>query len=127
MTKGLYLGYSSFEYQKNKKFSLTDVELVKLDLLQHIYTRRGERVMMPSFGTRIPDLPFEPLDENTLGVIREDLSQVFNFDPRVNLLSLEIIPDYDRSTVVASARLLYVELNMIDNLNLNIIFEGISQ
>lgn len=127
MTKGLYRGYSSFEYQKTKSFSLTDLELVKMDLLQHIYTRRGERVMMPSFGTRIPDLPFEPLDETTLGIIREDLSQVFSFDPRVNLLSLEIIPDYDNNTVIASARLLYVELNMIDNLNLNIIFEGIAQ
>lgn len=127
MTKGLYRGYSSFEYQKTKSFSLTDLELVKMDLLQHIYTRRGERVMMPSFGTRIPDLPFESLDETTLGIIREDLSQVFSFDPRVNLLSLEIIPDYDNNTVIASARLLYVELNMIDNLNLNIIFEGIAQ
>jgi len=127
MASGLYKGYSSFEYEKNKTFSLTDLELVKMDLLNHIFTRRGERVMMPTFGTRIPDLAFEPLDEITIGILREDLETVINFDPRVELLQLEIVPDEDRNTVVASARLLYIELNLIDNLNLNIIFEGASQ
>ena len=59
MAKGLYRGYSSYEYQNKKTFSVTDVELVKLDLLNHIFTRKGDRVMMPNFGTRIPDLAFE--------------------------------------------------------------------
>jgi phage baseplate assembly protein W len=127
MVKGLYRGFSSFEYQKSKTFTLTDIELVKMDLLQHIYTRRGERVMMPAFGTRIPDLPFEPLDDVTIGILKEDLEQVFSFDPRVSLLSMEIIPNYDTNTIIASAKLLYVELNMVDNLNLNIVFEGTSQ
>lgn len=124
---GLYRGYSSFEYEKNKTFSLTDVELVKMDILNHIFTRRGERVMMPTYGTRIPDLAFEPLDEITLGILREDLETVINFDPRVELLQMSVIPDYDSNRVVASARMLYIELNVIDNLNLNILFEGASE
>lgn len=124
MARGLYRGYSSYEYEKNKTFKINDVELVKLDLLNHIYTRKGERVMMPTFGTRIPDLPFEPLDDITLEILRNDLLDVFNFDPRVETLDLIITPDFDGNQVTASARLLYVELNLIDNLNLNIVFEG---
>ncbi len=124
MAKGLYRGYSSYEYQSKKTFSVTDVELVKLDLLNHIFTRKGDRVMMPNFGTRIPDLAFEPMDNITLGILEEDLRAVFEFDPRVELLALNIIPVYDSNTVIASAKLLYVELNMQGNLDINITFEG---
>lgn len=124
MAKGLYCGYSSYEYQNNKSFSLTDIELVKLDLLNHIFTRKGERVMMPNFGTRIPDLAFEPLDNYTLSILDEDLRAVFAFDPRVELMALNIIPIPDSNTVIASAKLLYVELNMQGSLDINITFEG---
>lgn len=98
-----------------------------MDLLQHIFTRRGERVMMPTFGTRIPDMAFEPMDDITLGIIREDLETVFRFDPRVKMLSLQVVPVPDQNYVVATARLLYVELEFIDTLNLNITFEGVTQ
>ena len=124
MARGLYRGYSSYEYQTKKTFSVTDVELVKLDLLNHIFTRKGERVMMPNFGTRIPDLAFEPMDNYTLSILEEDLRTVFAFDPRVELMSLNIIPIPDSNTVIASAKLLYVELNMHGNLDINITFEG---
>ncbi|TFH06395.1 MAG: hypothetical protein E4H14_10900 [Candidatus Thorarchaeota archaeon] len=120
----LYKGYSSFEYEKNKTFLLTNLELVKLDLLNHIFTRRGSRVKMPTFGTRIPDLPFEPMDDITLEILRNDLLTVFRFDPRVQLLDLVIDPSPDTNTVTASARLLYIELNLVDNIDLNIVFEG---
>lgn len=124
MARGLYRGFSSYEYQRNKTFVVTDIELVKLDLLNHIFTRRGERVMMPRFGTRIPDLAFEPLDAITVAVVEEDLYQVFLFDPRVELLDLSITPNYDANSLTASARLRYIELNMVDSLDLNIQFEG---
>ena len=123
-TKGLYKGFSSFEFQANKTFKLYDVELVKSDLLNHIFTKRGTRVMMPNFGTRIPEMVFEPLDEETVEIIRDDLITVINFDPRVTLLSLDVQPDYEQQTVRAAAELLYVELNLVDNIELNIVFEG---
>lgn len=124
MKKGLYRGYSSYEYQSKKTFSVTDVELVKLDLLNHIFTRKGERVMMPNFGTRIPDMAFEPLDDITLQILEEDLRAVFAFDPRVELINLIIDPSYDTNTVVASARLYYIELDLTGNIDINILFEG---
>ena len=124
MASGLYRGYSSYEYQNNKTFKLTDVELVKLDLLSHMFTRKGERVMMPRFGTRIPDLAFEPMDDITLMILEEDLRSVINFDPRVQLLDLRIIPAPDDNRVTASVDLLYVELDTVDTLDLNITFEA---
>ncbi|MGZ8924661.1 MAG: GPW/gp25 family protein [Nitrososphaeraceae archaeon] len=122
--KGLYRGYSSYNYQTNKSFVLENVELVKMDLLNHIYTRKGERVYLPNFGTRIPEIIFEPLDQITMDIIEEDLRTVFAFDPRVELLELNIIPLYDNNTIIASAKLLYIELSTVDDLDLNIVFEG---
>lgn len=123
MTRNLYRGFSSHQYQTTRSFEVADIELVKLDLLNHIFTERGERVMMPTFGTRIPTLLFDPLDSLSLDIIEEDLRAVFAFDPRVELQQLTVTPDYDNSVVTASATLLYVELNMVGNLNLNITFE----
>jgi phage baseplate assembly protein W len=124
MALGLYRGFSSHQYSSTKSFGIKDVETVKLDLLSHIFTRKGERYMMPTFGTRIPDMAFEPLDEMTLMVIEEDLKMVAAFDPRVKLLGLNVVPNYDTNTVTATMNLLYVELNIINNLDINILVEG---
>lgn len=120
----LYRGYSSENYQNNRTFQLTDVELVKRDILNHIHTSKGERVMMPNFGTRIPQMVFEPLDHITLSIIEEDLNSVIANDPRVQLLSLSVLPDYNNNAIVASLLLKYIELNMTEQFELNIIMEN---
>ncbi len=121
--RGLYKGYSSYEYERANVFGLHDLELVKLDILNHIFTARGERVMMPTFGTLIPEMLFEPLTEETIQIVREEVLQVIDYDPRVDLIDLEVRPDYDNNSLTVAARLLYVELNLVDDLELNIGFE----
>lgn len=123
LTKRLYRGYSSFEFQRNKTFKLYDIDLVKMDLLNHIFTKRGERVMMPTFGTQIPEMVFEPLDEETIEIVQDEVTRVINFDPRVELLEVQTQPDFENHTLLVSARILYVELNLVDNMELNITFE----
>jgi phage baseplate assembly protein W len=46
---------------QNKKFRLTDIELVKRDLLNHFQIRKGEKLMNPNFGSIIWNMLFEPL------------------------------------------------------------------
>lgn len=121
--KGLYKGFSSEQFIKTKSFEQNDVEIVKTDLLNHIFTKRGERVMLPNFGTAIPELVFEPLDNGTLEILEDELRTVFNYDPRVELLELDIQPDFDSGTVIAAARVFYIELDLTDDFTLNIEFE----
>ncbi len=121
---GLYRGYSSFEFESTGSFRINDVELIKLDLLNHIFTRRGERVMMPRFGTIIPDLVFEPLDEETIEQVDSELRTVFQYDPRVELLEMAVIPNEDNNAVVASCRIRCIELDTTELMNFNIEFEG---
>ena len=123
MKKGLYKGFSSFEFQKNRQFSLQDVDLVKMDLLNHLFTLRGSRVMMPNFGTIIPELIFEPLDVETLDTLEEEVKYVINYDPRVKMLEFVVNPDYDNNAVAVSVRLQYLELNVVDMFEFHIEFE----
>ena len=122
--KGLYRGYSSFEYQNNKTFTLTDIELVKMDLLNHIFTKQGERLMMPTFGTIIPEMVFEPLTPDMIALVEDELYRVVQYDPRVDLLNMEVRAAPDQHAVEVSIQLFYVELNLVDNLDLNINFNG---
>ena len=122
IARNLYRGYSSKEFRHKKQFRLNDFDLVRQDLLNHLYTRKGERVMMPQFGTRLPDMLFEPLDEDTVDVVRQDITAVIEFDPRVRALDLQIIPDYDNGSINVLADLYYVELNMSNRLTLNLVF-----
>lgn len=119
----LYKGFSTKKFAAERTFHISDIKCVEEDLLNHIFTRRGERVMMPDYGTIIPDLAFEPMDEITLSILRDELETVVRFDPRVQLIFLKLNPDYDNSSVVAQLSLFYVELNVTGLINFNISFE----
>ena len=121
--QNIYKGYSTFEFQRSKSLSLRDVELVKLDLINHIFTRKGSRVNMPTFGTNVKDLTFEPLDEDTLDDLHTEIKTVMDYDPRVEILKLTVAPNYDTNSVFVDCSLLYVELDTVDEFNLNIQFE----
>jgi phage baseplate assembly protein W len=126
MMKIIYKGFSTHEYVKQGgTFSLTNVDLVNLDILNHIYTGRDERVMMPGWGTIIQDTPFEQLTQELLANIRDDLERVFEYDPRVKIISLTITPYADYNTIVASAFLQYIELDTTDTLNFVINLESV--
>jgi phage baseplate assembly protein W len=122
MQTNLYRGYNSWKFDRQKIFRIRDIELVKTDLLNHIFTRKGERVMMPRFGTIIPEMVFEPLDEGTADIVENELEYVFNYDPRVEIEQLIVVPNYDNGSVMAIAQLWYIELNMSNTLELNIQF-----
>lgn len=123
-TENIYRGLSFRNFSKNKSIKLYDVELIKKDLLNHIFTRRGERVKMFTYGTRIPDLVFEPLDDIALSVVTEDLNAVVASEPRVNLRDLRVVPLYDRNVIIASLVLYYVELGFTDQFDISIQFES---
>lgn len=120
MATAVYRGFSSLDWGKRRTFTLNNIDLVKRDILNHIFTVKGERVMMPNFGTRIPVLAFEPNDEVTRGIVETDLREVFNYDPRVKLLGLEILVMPDNNALVALADLLYVEFNVRDTLRIEV-------
>lgn len=107
----LYKGFSTANWLANKSLVVTDIEAVKMDLQNHIFTRLGERVMQPGFGTRIPDIVFEQLDEETIKIVNDDILSVINYDPRVKLVDLSIAALPNNNAIIAVVTVLYVEFN----------------
>jgi len=64
-------------------YTLVDSELVKRDLLNEFYTKRGERVMRPEYGSIIWDIVMDPSTPMLEGQIRDDVVKILGRDPRV--------------------------------------------
>jgi phage baseplate assembly protein W len=121
-----YVGFSSLQYQYNKDLIMRNVDIIKQDILNNIYTRRGERVMMFNYGTSIPDLMFDPLDDTTVYIVEEDITTVFKNEPRVQLQDLRVIPLYDQNALMVFADVYYTYLNYSDQMSIQINFASSS-
>lgn len=78
----VYKGFSTVDVT-NYGGKLYDFDLIKQDILNHFNTRKGERLMNPTFGTIIWDLLMEPLTEEIRDLLATDVTDICNFDPRV--------------------------------------------
>lgn len=108
----IYKGFSSID--KTRPFTeLTDKELIKRDILNHFNTRKGSRVMRPTYGSALWDFIFEPFDQLTRDAIIDDATTVINSEPRVEKVSLDI-QDFDHG-IILSFQLKYKDLGTIDN------------
>jgi len=86
--------------------TLEDKELAKRDLLNHFYTRKGERLGEPEFGSILPELVFEQLDQLTIRRADEDVRTIIGLDPRWNLIDYVI--DTEQHDLVINVQLEYV-------------------
>jgi len=110
----MYRGFSTVG--RDKKFRLTDFELVKQDLINHFNIRKGEKLMNPDFGTIIWNVLYEPLTEDLKSVIITDIKSIANYDPRVSVDNV-IITEYDRGIQI-ELELRYLQTNQSNLLNL---------
>ena len=92
----IFKGFSTVD-KIRAPYSLFDQELIKRDLLNEFYTRKGERLMKPNFGCIIWDLLMEPEDSVTEDDIRDDITRICDKDPRVAVKDIIIyssVPHY---------------------------------
>jgi phage baseplate assembly protein W len=119
--KRFYKGFNTRDYENSGgNFEIYNVKCVEADLLNEIFTVKGDRLMMPDFGTRIPLMVFEINDVYSQDIIREDLIQVFKNDPRVSLVELDIIALEETNVLVAIAKINYIEFNVTSDLRITI-------
>jgi phage baseplate assembly protein W len=103
-----YKGFSSNEIKNN--FKLYDIELVKRDLMNHFYIRKGEKLENPNFGTIIWDMLFENFTSEVRRLITEDVEQIINYDPRVKVNALTI--DTTDQGIRIQADVVYLPFNV---------------
>lgn len=85
-----YYGYSSIG--QHKKFSLTDYELVKRDVLNSLMIKQGEKLGNPGYGTNVWGIIFEPQTAETLQELEYEMRRTVEQDPRVKVDELQVFP-----------------------------------
>lgn len=108
-----YKGFSSKETKRN--FKLYDIDLVKQDLINHFYIKKGEKLENPNFGTIIWDLLFEPMTEEVKKLIAQDVEEIINYDPRISVQSVAV--DSTENGIRISADLLYLPFNVTERMS----------
>ena len=110
MAKILFKGYSSVG-KKIGSTQLFDLNLAKQDLMNHFYTRRGERLMEPTFGSIIPTLLFNPISNETEDLIVQDAQEIVDLDPRFTLVTANSSVNADGNAITLNLLLDYVPDN----------------
>ena len=113
-----FKGFTTLDRVK-APFTITDQELIKRDLLNEFYTKKGERVMRPNFGSIIWDLLMDPNDGTLNSAVTKDIERIVAKETRVQLMDLTVYTaDH---AISADIQLRYLPFNNVDSLYL--IFE----
>ena len=110
-----YKGFNSKETSKNYK--LYDIDLVKQDLINHFYIRKGEKLENPEFGTVIWDVIFEQFTEDVKAIIAKDVEDIINYDPRIAVNEVQI--DSTDQGIRIQADITYVPFNINERMTFN--------
>lgn len=111
-----FIGYSTVE-QDFGSVVLQDISLAKRDLLNHFYTRKGERLGEPQFGSILPLLIFEQLDDDTVFAVEDDVREIVSADPRWQII--DINTTIGQNSISCVLRLFYIPTSTADELYLN--------
>jgi len=107
-----YKGFNSKETKNG--FKAYDADLVKQDLINHFYIRKGQKLENPDFGTVIWDLLFEPFTEEVKKMISDDVEAIINYDPRIAVNSVLI--DSTDQGIRIEAEIVYLPFNISENM-----------
>jgi phage baseplate assembly protein W len=111
----LYKGFNS--QQSSKNYRLYDIDLVKQDLINHFYIRKGEKLENPEFGTVIWDMLFENFTENVKEIIAKDVEAIVNYDPRISVNSITV--DSTDQGIRIQADIIYIPFNVNERMVFN--------
>jgi phage baseplate assembly protein W len=110
-----YKGFSTVN-TNSIKGSLYDLALIKQDLINQFYIRKGEKLENPDFGTIIWDMLFEPLTEQVKTLIANDVTTIVNSDPRIQ--SIQTIVTQVEYGLQVELTMLYVPYNIQESMQL---------
>jgi len=107
-----FIGFNT--QQQYKKFTLTDYELAKRDLLNAFNIRQGQLPGRPAYGTILWEYLFENQIETVQQGIIQEVQRVAGGDPRIVINSVNIYPQQN-------GMLLEIELTYVSTSNAEIL------
>lgn len=98
MIKFLGLQYPLVKSPRGLLAQKSNVDQIKADLLQLLLTNPGERVMLPTFGTPLKDLFFEPNDSSLETQAKNMIANaILNWEPRIVIQNIFVQAGLDKN------------------------------
>ena len=110
-----YKGFNTIK--QNKKFGMSDKDLVIRDLLNAFLIRSGEIAGRPDLGTTIWSYVFEPNVIEVRNALEAEVTRIIKGDPRIILQSINI--SYSHNTVIIEVEVVISPNNAPEKLYLN--------
>ena len=80
----------------NDLIGLKDSSAIARSIRNIVFTQPGEKFFQPDFGSKISESLFEIVDDSSAITIRDEIrSSIINYEPRVKLLDVVVIPNVD--------------------------------
>lgn len=74
-------------------------EILATSVAMCVLTHKGERVMLPEFGSDVEELLFDPQDDTLIREIQEQVADAIRlWDDRIDIKKIEVTFDYDNRT-----------------------------
>lgn len=97
---------------------------VKRAIRNLLFINKTERFFRPEVGSSIRKYLFEPMSPFTATSLKSEIDQTLrNYEPRINLLSVQVIPAYEQNSYLV--RLVFYIINKPDPINYNVSLERI--
>ena len=77
-----------------------------------VLTNRGERFFNNDLGSRVNSILFESLAQISASAVKDEIESTINlFEPRVNLISVDVSPNYDSNELGVTIRYFIVGID----------------
>lgn len=97
---------------------------VKRSIRNLLHINKTERFFRPEVGSSIRQYLFEPMTPFTAQSLKSEIEQTLrNYEPRMNLLSTQVIPAYEQNAYLV--RLVFYIINKPDPITYNVSLERI--
>jgi phage baseplate assembly protein W len=78
--------------------AIFDVESVKNSVVNALLTTPGEKILDPTYGVDLRQYLFEPIDDFTTDLIKDDIEiKLPRMEPRIVLKSVNVVADEDNN------------------------------
>jgi phage baseplate assembly protein W len=95
--RDLDLNFTIHPLRKDVNKNLDEVAIVN-SIKNIVSTNHYEKPFQPDFGSNVRRMLFESLDNITASALEREIQQsITNYEPRVKLLSVKVIPDFENN------------------------------
>lgn len=97
------------------------IELIRNNLRQLLQTEKGERVMLPNFGVSLKKYLFEPMDETTFILLKQEvLEAIQNYFPLAQVIKISVLGDDANDHLIKISLTLQLLDSSLDTFEANI-------